>query len=240
MVEVSPNFITQVKTTEGKDGYNGVQLGFGTKRNVNRPQLGHGKKAGVEQPIRWFREIRINEENPLGTIKPGQEIKLDQVFSIGDSVKVTGTSKGKGFQGVVRRHGFSGGPKTHGQSDRHRAPGSIGAGTDPGRVLKGQRMAGHMGADRVSVRNLEVVGLDKANNLLLVKGAVPGPIGGLVTVMKLGKIKGYTPPPEEKPDEEEEVGESEDKQSLPSDESERQKVGEASEPEEIKEGKNAG
>lgn len=207
LVEIRPNLVTQIKTAGSKDGYNAVQLGYGTKKSVKKPQLGHGKKAGIEQPLRWFREIRIKREGEsvkgeVENLKPGTEIKLDQVFSIGDSVKVSGVSKGKGFQGGVRRHGFHGGPKTHGQSDRHRAPGAIGSGTTPGRVYKGKRMAGHMGADRVSVKNLEVVGISKANNLLIVKGAVPGPAGGLITVTKLGAVKGYTPPPEEKAEEE--------------------------------------
>ena len=125
MVQITPNFITQIKTTETKDGYNAIQLGFGTKKSVKKPQLGLGNKVGAEKPIRWFREIR--DENSSGEdSKPGTEIKLNQVFSKGDSVKVSATSKGKGFQGGVRFHGFAGGPKTHGQSDRHRAPGSIG------------------------------------------------------------------------------------------------------------------
>ena len=213
VVEIQPNLVTQIKSKDGKDGYNAVQLGFGTKKSVKKPQLGLGKKIGVEKPIRWFREVSIMEQNPsttLGTIQPGTEIKLDQVFSIGDAIKVSGTSKGKGFQGGVRRHGFHGGPKTHGQSDRHRAPGAIGSGTTPGRVYKGKRMAGHMGSVSASVKNLEVVGLDKEKNLLVVKGAVPGATGGLVMVTKLGRVKGYTPPPEEKPSEEEgqEVSES--------------------------------
>lgn len=191
IVEIAPNFVTQLNPYS-------VQLGVGTKKSVKKPQLGHGKKAGVEQPIRWFREVREVGED----LKPGQEINLDQVFSIGDSVKVTGTSKGKGFQGGVRRWGFHGGPKTHGQSDRHRAPGSIGSGTTPGRVYKGKKMAGHMGNEQVSTKNLEVVGLDKEKNLLTIKGAVPGPLNGLVIVSKLGRIKGYTPPPEEKIEEE--------------------------------------
>lgn len=197
VVEISPNFVTQVNA-------NSVQLGVGTtrlhggKKSVKKPQLGHGKKAGIEQPIRWFREVKRTEEN----LKPGQAINLDQVFSIGDAVKVSGISKGKGFQGGVRRHGFHGGPKTHGQSDRLRAPGAIGSGTTPGRVYKGKKMAGHMGSQRVSAKNLEVVGIDKIKNLLLVKGAVPGSAGSLVMITKLGRIKGYTPPPEEKPEEE--------------------------------------
>lgn len=193
-VQISPNFVTQVNPDS-------VQLGIGTKKSVKKPQLGHGKKAGIEQPIRWFREVPSTSSGQVD-IKPGQEIKLDQVFSKGDSVKVTGTSKGKGFQGGVRRHGFHGGPKTHGQSDRHRAPGAIGSGTTPGRVYKGKKMAGHMGSERSSAKNLEVVGLDKTKNVLLIKGAVPGATGGLVMITKLGRIKGYTPPPEEKPEEE--------------------------------------
>ena len=200
VVEMQPNLITQVKNIDTKDGYNAIQLGYGTKKSVRKPQLGHVKKAGVERGIRWMREIRGDAED----LKPGTEIKLDQVFSIGDAVKVTGTSKGKGFQGGVRRWGFHGGPKTHGQSDRHRAPGSIGSGTTPGRVYKGKKMAGHMGNETVSTKNLEIVALDKEKNLLIIKGGVPGPTGGLVRIEKLGRVKGYTPPPEEKP---EEVGE---------------------------------
>ena len=119
---------------------------------------------------------------------------------------MTAISKGKGFQGGVRRHGFHGGPKTHGQSDRLRGPGSISSGTTPGRVRKGKRMAGHMGADQVSVKNLEVVGINKAENLLIIKGAVPGATGSLVRIIKLGRIKGYIAPPEEKIDEEEQEG----------------------------------
>ncbi|MBI2196277.1 50S ribosomal protein L3 [Candidatus Daviesbacteria bacterium] len=207
VVQISPNFVTQVKTADGKDGYNGVQLGYGTKKSVKKPQIGHAKKAGLEAQIRWFREVRQQATGNSGQsedLKPGTEIKLDQVFSIGDAIKVSADSKGKGFQGGVRRHGFHGGPKTHGQSDRLRAPGAIGSGTTPGRVYKGKKMAGHMGTTQVSVKNLEVVGLNKENDLLVVKGAVPGPVGSLVLITKLGRIKGYTPPPEEKPSEEEE------------------------------------
>ncbi len=209
IVEIKPNLVAQIKTTEGKDGYDALQLGYGTKKLVKKPQLGHVKKSGLDAKVRWFREVRIKGEGEsvkgeVESLEPGTEIKLDQVFSMGDAVKVSGVSKGKGFQGGVRRHGFHGGPKTHGQSDRLRAPGAIGSGTTPGRVYKGKKMAGHMGAERVSVKNLEVVGLDKENNLLVVKGAVPGPVGSLVMVTKLGRIKGYTPPPEEKPEEEEE------------------------------------
>ncbi len=233
VVQILPNFVTQVKTEGGKDGYNDVQLGYGTKKSVRKPQLGIGKKAGIEQPIRWFREVKKGDED----LKPGTEIKLDQVFSIGDAVKVSADSKGKGFQGGVRRHGFHGGPKTHGQSDRLRAPGAIGSGTTPGRVYKGKKMAGHMGTTQVSVKNLEVVGLDKTNNLLVVKGAVPGYVGSLVMVTKLGRIKGYTPPPEEKPEEEEEQTESSGEKQESSQESGEQ--AEAQEPVEQKGEENA-
>ncbi|OGE25358.1 50S ribosomal protein L3 [Candidatus Daviesbacteria bacterium RIFCSPHIGHO2_02_FULL_39_12] len=213
LIQVDPNFVTQVKTADSKDGYEAVQIGMGTKKSVHKPQVGHAKKAGIEKGIRWFKEVKISElsgnlnlqniaKPTLDNIQPGQEIKLDQVFSIGDAVKVSGISRGRGFQGGVRRHGFAGGPRTHGQSDRHRASGSIGSGTTPGRVYKGKRMAGHMGSNKVSVKNLEVVGLDRSKNLLIVKGGIPGHVNSLVMITKLGRIKGYTPPPEEKPEEE--------------------------------------
>lgn len=206
VIEISPNVVTQVKTKEGKDNYDAIQLGMGAKKSVKKPQIGHAKKVGIDKKVRWLREIRTEED-----MKPGQEISLASVFSVGDAVKVTGTSKGRGFAGGMKRHGFHGGPKTHGQSDRSRAPGSIGSGTTPGRVLKGKKMAGHMGVETVSVRGLEVVALDKKNNLLTVKGAVPGFSGSLLVVTKLGRIKGYTPPPEEKeegPEESDELKES--------------------------------
>ncbi|MBU1000558.1 50S ribosomal protein L3 [Patescibacteria group bacterium] len=216
VVQILPNLVTQIKTTHGKDGYDAVQLGYGTKKSVKKPQLGHGRKAGIKKPIRWLREVRVAGQDSLTdstvsatssseTLKPGQEIKLSQVFSIGDAVKVTGVSKGKGFQGGMRRHGFHGGPRTHGQSDRMRAPGAIGSGTTPGRVYKGKKMAGHMGSSRASVKNLEIVGLNKNDNSLVIKGAVPGSVNNLVLITKLGKIKGYTLPSEEKSPEEEEV-----------------------------------
>lgn len=201
ILQITPNFVTQVKTKETKDGYNAVQIGFGTKKSVKKPQIGHAKKAGLDQKIRWFKEVKAENQD----LKPGQEINISQVFSIGDAVKVTATSKGKGFQGGMKRHGFHGGSRTHGQSDRMRAPGAIGSGTTPGRVYKGKRMAGHMGNETVSTKNLEVVGIKKDENLLIIKGAIPGPIGNLVTIIKSGRIKGYTPPPEEKPSEEEET-----------------------------------
>lgn len=206
-VFVSPNFVTQVKTLE-KDGYSAVQVGMSSKKSVKKPQQGHFKKAGVPENLRFVKEVRFNEseeskESNEPEVKLGQEIKANEVLKKGDEVKVTGTEKGRGFQGGVRRHGFHGGPKTHGQSDRHRAPGSIGTGTTPGRVLKGKKMAGHMGSEIATTRGLEVINVDKASGILSIKGSIPGPYGGLVSVTKTGVIKGYTPPPEEKEDEEE-------------------------------------
>lgn len=223
VVGVDSNFVTQIKSKD-KDGYEAVQLGMGTKKSVKKPQIGHAKKAGLDQKIRWFREVPIQGDpsTTLGTMQPGQEIKVGQVFSVGDSVKVTGISKGKGFQGGVKRYNFAGGPKTHGQSDRHRGPGSIGAGTTPGRVYKGKRMAGHMGVDTVSVRGLEVIAINKEKNEMTIKGSIPGFSDGLITITKLGRTRGYTPPPEEKEDEEEvvveeikaEEGESSDAEAM--------------------------
>ncbi len=192
IIEVKPNVVVQIKTQE-VDGYNAVQIGFGKKKSVNKPQVEHQKKHGVAQTAGWMREVRTEDAE----VTSGQEINLKEVFSKGDLVKVTGVSKGRGFQGGVRRHGFHGGPKTHGQSDRHRAPGSIGSGTTPGRVFKGKNMAGHMGAEQVSYMNLEVVGLDKTTNLIMIKGGVPGPVGGMIRVEKTGQVKGYVPEVEE-------------------------------------------
>lgn len=210
VVQIDPNFVTQIKNLD-KDGYEAIQLGMGTKKSVKKPQIGHAAKASLDKKIRWFREVRIAGE--VGEMKPGQEIKADQVFSVGDSVKVTGISKGKGFQGGVKRYNFAGGPKTHGQSDRHRAPGSIGSGTTPGRVYKGKHMAGHMGMDTVSLRGLEVISIDKQNNLMVIKGGIPGSTGGLLTITKLGRIKGYIAPPEEKEEEIEEESKVESQES---------------------------
>lgn len=199
-VAVSPNFVTQVKTVE-KDGYNAVQIATGTKKSVKSPQKGHFKKAGVTENLRYVKETRTADDEGLTA---GEEIAINKVLRKGDQVKVTGTEKGRGFQGGVRRHGFHGvGMRTHGQSDRQRAPGSIGTGTTPGRVLKGKRMAGHMGAETATVMGLEVIAVSKADGTVSIKGAIPGPYGGLVKIIKTGVIKGYIEPPEEKEDEEE-------------------------------------
>jgi len=179
VIEAGPCFVTQIKTEE-KDGYNAVQLGFGEAKRLNAPQKGHLKGVGL---FKYLREFRVED---VSSFKLGQKVDVD-IFKPGDLVDVIGTSKGKGFAGVVKRHHFAGGPKTHGQSDRHRAPGSVGATTFPGRVLKGTRMAGHMGDDRVTVRNLEIVDVDSARNVLLVKGAVPGGRNGLLLIRKAVK-----------------------------------------------------
>lgn len=209
VVELGPNWVTQIKTSESKDGYMAVQIGFGTRKSVKKPQQGHFKKAGIDQNLKYVKEVKVKEIDQLENLQPGKQIKVGDIFSAGDVVKVTGTSKGKGFQGVVKKFGFAGGPKTHGQSDRHRAPGSIGQTTTPGRVYKGKKMAGHMGNETVSQLGVEVVGVNRKDNTITLKGGVPGHIGALVVVERLGRLKGYTPPPEEKVDEEEETEKAE-------------------------------
>ncbi len=178
-----PCVVVNVKTDE-KDGYNGVQLGLGTRRiiTVTKPETGNLKKAGLEKnPPRFLKEIRLSD---LGDLKPGTEVKLADVFAAGDTVQVTGVSKGKGFQGVVKRHHFRGGPRTHGQSDRERAPGAIGSTTTPGRVYKGKRMAGRMGNDRVTLKNLKVIAVDEQKNILTISGLVPGGRNSLLMIQK--------------------------------------------------------
>jgi large subunit ribosomal protein L3 len=178
VVEAGPCWVTHVKTT-AIDGYEAIQVGFEEARNVAKPQKGQFEKVGVRM-LRHLAEWRVDDASTFTT---GQRLDAS-MFEAGEKVKVTGVSKGKGFQGVMKRHGFRGGPKTHGQSDRPRAPGSIGAGTTPGRVIKGLRMAGRMGNEQVTVRGLLVVRADASRNLLLIKGAVPGPRNGLITVSK--------------------------------------------------------
>jgi len=180
-IEAGPCFVTQVKSQD-KDGYNAVQLGFGEAKQLNSPQKGHLKEIGQ---FKHLREFSIED---VSSVQVGQKLDVD-MFKPGDLLDVTGVSKGKGFAGVVKRHHFAGGPKTHGQSDRHRAPGSIGATTSPGRVFKGTRMAGHMGDRRVTARNLTVLDVDLARHLLLVKGAVPGSKKGLLLIKKVGEVK---------------------------------------------------
>jgi large subunit ribosomal protein L3 len=176
--------VTQVKTAE-TDGYDAVQLGYGAvkEQKVNKPMKGHLKASGG-----LFKHLREFKVDDVDAWQVGQRVGVD-MFQPGDRVDVTAISKGKGFQGGVKRHGFSGGPKTHGQSDRHRAPGSIGASSTPGRVFKGLRMAGQMGNKRRTVLNLEVVDVLPERNLVLVKGGVPGAKNGIVVVRKAVKAK---------------------------------------------------
>lgn len=176
VVAAGPCTVVQVKT-EAKDGYNAAQLGFGEAKKMKSAQKGHLKEMGNFHYLREF-SLADTEE-----VKVGDRVDVS-LFKSGDLVDITGVSKGRGFAGVVKRYGFAGGPKTHGQSDRHRAPGSIGAGTSPGRVLKGTRMPGHMGNERVTVLKLEIIQADNERNMLLVKGAVPGARNGILLIRK--------------------------------------------------------
>lgn len=178
LVSAGPNWITQISEQH-------VQLGFGVIKNLKKPQAGHLKKAGLEgKNLRFLRTISIHDQSAISDVSLGAEIKVEHVFAPGDIVRVTGTSKGKGFAGVVKRHGFRGGPRTHGQSDRERAPGSIGQTTTPGRVYKGKRMAGRMGSDTVTVRNLKVMNVDSVGQTLTILGLVPGAARGLLVISK--------------------------------------------------------
>jgi large subunit ribosomal protein L3 len=179
-IEAGPCFVTQVKN-ENKDGYNAVQLGFGKVSHLNLPQSGHLK--GIEE-VRYLHEFKTDD---VSSHQRGQQMDVG-FLKKGDLVNVSGFSKGKGFAGAVKRYHFAGGPKTHGQSDRHRAPGSIGATTSPGRVFKGKRMAGHMGQRKVTVHNVEVIEADSNRSLLLLKGAVPGANKGLLVIEKVEEV----------------------------------------------------
>jgi large subunit ribosomal protein L3 len=179
VIEAGPCYVTQVKTVE-TDGYNAIQLGFEevAERKVTKGEKGHLQKAGTPI-VRRLREMRSDDGDTQ--YKLGDVLKAD-IFQDGEIVDVTGISKGKGFAGGVKRHGFGGGPKTHGQSDRHRAPGSRGAGTTPGHTYPGLRGPGHMGDEQVTVQNLKIALVDAERNLIAIRGAVPGPRGGLVLV----------------------------------------------------------
>ena len=179
-VQLGPCTVTQVKTIE-KDGYESAQIGYEEVRRLNKPENGHLRGTG-----KLFRHLREVESDDFSSVEVGQQLDAG-LFQTGDRVDATGLSKGRGFAGGVKRYGFKGGPKTHGQSDRHRAPGSIGAGSTPGRVIKGLRMAGHMGNVRVTVRNLEVMHSDPERNLLMLKGAVPGARNALLSIRKTGR-----------------------------------------------------
>ncbi len=181
LVEAGPCFITQLRTAE-TDGYVAVQLGFGAKPRPTRPQKGHLRKAGLpdRQGLEALREVPTDS---IDDLELGARIDAS-MFEQGEIVDVIGTSKGKGFAGVMKRHNFSGGPKTHGQSDRWRHSGSVGSGTTPGRTFKNMRMAGHLGDARVTVKNLRILSVDPERNLVALRGAIPGPNGGLVLIRK--------------------------------------------------------
>lgn len=178
VVEAGPVVVTQIKTEE-TDGYNAVQVGFGEvkEKHVNKPMKGHFAKAGVALK-KHVKELR--PEDGAENYSLAQEIKVD-IFEVGEKIDVTGISKGKGFQGSIKRHGQSRGPETHG-SHYHRAPGSMGSASDPSKVRKGKKLPGHMGHTRVTIQNLEVARVDAEKNLILIKGAIPGPKKGLVVI----------------------------------------------------------
>ena len=182
VIEAGPCYVTQVRLPE-KDGYSAVQLGFGeTKpKRLTGGQLGHLKRNNLP-PLKFLREFRV--KNP--DVQEGDTVTV-AVFGLGEKVDVVGTSKGKGFQGGVKRYHFKGGPRTHGQSDRERAPGSRSSGTTPGRVYKGSRGAGHMGSDRVTAQSLKVELVDPERNLIGVRGSVPGARGSLVMIQEARK-----------------------------------------------------
>lgn len=181
VIEAGPCFVTQIKTKE-QDGYEALQLAFDEKRerSVIKPEKGHFAKAGVtaRKRVREFRGFDLSQ------FKVGAELKVDALFSVGDTISVTGVSKGRGFQGVVKRHHFGGGFRTHGQSDRERAPGSIGSSSYPSRVFKGMLMAGRMGGEKVTVKNLKVVKVIPESNILLVRGSVAGHNNSYVEIYK--------------------------------------------------------
>ena len=181
VLEVGPCVVTQIKTKD-KDGYSAVQLGFGSKKpgKVNKPTSGHLAKS-KSQPVQVMQEFKIDD--PSG-YQLGQVITAE-IFTAGDKIKITGTTKGKGTAGVMKRHKFHGGPASHGQTDRNRHPGAISSGSTPGRVYPGLKMAGHMGNHKFSVRNLKVVKVDQSKNIILVKGAIPGAPDGVVSIHKI-------------------------------------------------------
>ena len=189
IVKAGPCSVLRVKSADGPDGYSAVQLGYGSRKekNIANAQLAQFKKAGAA-PARWVKEIRVADTKG---IEPGQSVVVDGIFKTGDYVDVQGTSKGKGFAGVMKRHNFRGMPASHGASDKQRSPGSLASRRSLGRVLPGQRMAGRMGGETHSSMKLEVVKVDPAENLLYVCGSVAGPAGGLVTVCETSKTKKF-------------------------------------------------
>jgi len=191
-IKAGPCYVVYILKKE-KNGYDAIQLGWGEKKmtKVSKSLQGHLRGAKLEKAPRFLHEIRL--EKPVEKLKVGNQIKAADIFQPGNEVKVTGWSKGKGFTGVVKRWGFKGGPRTHGQSDRERAPGSIGQGTDPGRVWKGKKMPGRAGGNKVTVQGLTVMAIDEKNDELLVKGLVPGAKNGFLFITKTGKVKRFIP-----------------------------------------------
>jgi len=194
-VVAGPCVVTQVKNRD-KDGYWAVQLGFGERKikNISKPLQGHLKKSTNLQIHkstnfpRYLREVRLDKETDY---KVGDSVKVSDIFKVGDVVAISGTSKGKGFAGVVKRWHFAGGPKTHGQSDRQRAPGAIGQGTTPGRVLRGKKMAGRMGMERVTIKNIHVISVDAEKNEIALSGPIPGSFGSYIILTRIsaGSLK---------------------------------------------------
>lgn len=184
VIEAGPCVVSQVKTEE-TDGYNSIQLGFGAikESKVNKPERGHFTKANIA-PARYLREFRVDS---IENVKVGDELKAD-IFMAGDKIDIQGTSKGKGFQGVIKRHGQHRGPMGHG-SMYHRRPGSMGSTSTPGRVFKGKKLPGHMGAETVTIQNLEVIKVDLDKNIILVKGSVPGAKGSILKIKSSVKAK---------------------------------------------------
>ena len=221
LVEVGPCIVTQIRT-QARDGYEAVQVGFQETRRVNKPTAGHLERSGGR--YRHLQEFQVDE---LSDFEVGQSLGAN-VFHAGDKVSVRGVSKGRGFAGGVKRYGFKGGPKTHGQSDRHRSVGSIGAGTSPGRVWKGTRMAGHMGARNVTSSGLKIALVDDARNILALTGSVPGPKNGIVRVQLQERNESEAPTPlftvlptdavEDQPTEDETVDEIAVDEEVPADE----------------------
>lgn len=186
-VWVKGNVVVAVKTND-RDHYSAIQLGFGEKKKTNKAMTGHIKGAQLEKAPKFLKEVRMDADTDLTA---GTVLNPSEMFNEGDMIDITGISKGKGYAGVVKRHGFRGGPRTHGQSDRERAPGSIGQTTTPGRVFKGKKMAGRMGHEKVTIQNLQVVGVTE--NEIWVKGLVPGSVNSMVIVKKVGESKNFTP-----------------------------------------------
>jgi large subunit ribosomal protein L3 len=183
LVEAGPCFVTQLRTPD-VDGYTAVQLGFGETQRQTKPEKGHLKKAGLPERT-GLSQLREVPADTLDDLELGARIDAS-MFAQGEIVDVIGTSKGKGFAGVMKRHNFHGGPKTHGQSDRWRHSGSVGSGTTPGRTFKGMRMGGRLGNARITVKNLRILSVDPERNLVALRGAIPGPNGGLIMIRKKG------------------------------------------------------